>query len=665
MPRHCVRWQLALLMAVGLVLALASGLAACGGASDGEVPPAATEVPPQTAVVVDSPAADPPSPLAETTPTPVATPEPSAQPVEPAAPDPPTSPARVAPEPATGPTELPTEVSTSPAETTSAESVTSPPIPAPHPGVALIEPAPGAFEQRTFATGERIEWTHGIFVLDPETGETEGYRAPAAGEPGNYYRSLLGGISSNYPLLLNGWIHVEEQTDLYLEPFTLLLDRATGQSWRWPSDHLRLAAASSEHLLFEERTRSGDGRSTGRFTIVNRAMEEVGRFSIDGAVDRYRRPVFSPDGQIIALSAGDTAYLVPVKSPQPVVLFKADATDREASVWIYWRYEGPSILVLADYETESGDIRRARHDFSWEGAPLPAPAPACQAPISPDGRYVAWLVGGDVARSHVGVLAREDPWPSVVIADAATCAPLFRVRSAYTYDFSWGADWLPTSDGFVVGVRDGGYMIARVHPTPSLIRLPDRGASPANPSGSGGASHHFFYVNGRRAGPEPAPTGDGRYFGYGPGVYDAIADRWFGSDVDSASLWKWGRSHRERWFGLYNEAHGWYRWLLLPPKIEFPPFSDAIAFRVAGTGSCLRLRAAPGEDSETTDCLPDGERLVLTEPNASPHDPEWLTQPHPAVDWTQSEGSSQSTWVHVRTAAGAEGWVSHDYLEHD
>lgn len=632
MPRHCVRWRLALLIAGGFVLALAGSLAACGDSSDDDPPPVAP---------AEQPAAARTTPSAETVPASAATPDPPVAPVEPPVPDPPTLPARVAPEPATGPAALPAEVSTSPAETTFAESVTSPPTPAPHPGVALIEPAPGAFEQRTFATGERIEWRHGIFVLDPETGETEGYRAPAAADPDNYWLSLL-----------DGWIGVQEQTDLGSEPFTLLLDRATGQSWRWPSDRLRLAAASSEHLLFEERSIASGRHFTGRFTLANRAMEAVGHFSIAGAVDRYRA-VFSPDGQTIALSAADTVYLVPVESAQPVVLFKAEATDGQASAFLPPRYTGPRIRVYAFYRNESGEVRQERHYFSWTGAPLP-----CQGQVSPDWRYVAWLDGGYVEETHSGVQIREDPWPSIVIADAATCAPLFRVRSAHTYELVWDAAWLPSSDGFVIGVHDG-YMILRVRPAPDLVRLPGRGAGLANPAGDGGGFTDFYEATNRLAGPEPAPTGDGRYFGYGPNVYDALEDRWLGPAFVRDGPFGWADSHRERWFvikGYWGE--GWVRWLLLPPKIEFPPFSDETAFRVAGTGSCLRLREAPGEESGTKDCLPDGERLILTKPNEPVR-----AAPHPAVFLAGRRYSP--VWIHVRTEDGAEGWVSHDYLEHD
>ena len=423
-------------------------------------------------------------------------------------------------------------------------------------------------------------------------------------------------------------------------------------------------------------------RIRGRFTIVNRAMEAVGHFSIGVDCDEpTRQPwgcgpsaVFSPDGQTIALSAGDTVYLVPVATAQPAVLFKAEATGDQVGVWLDWRYGGPHIRIIAAYETASGDRRREQHDFSWTGAP--PPGAACQGSIvpryfrdsvriSPDGRYVASLVGGHVFATNAWVTFRADPWPSVVITDAATCAPLFRVRSAHTYELVWDAAWLPSSDGFVIGVRDG-YMILQVRPTPDLVRLPGRGARLANPAGGAGGGE----ATNRRAGPEPAPTGDGRHFGYGPNVYDAREDRWLGPAFVGDGRFGWGDSHRDRWFTITPYwGEGRLTWLQLPPVIEFPPFSDVIAFRVAGTESCLRLRAAPGLASEIKGCLPDGARLVLTEPTEPPPDRAGCygppSRPHPAVAWSCPLGTPPTTWVHVRTEQGAEGWVSHDYLEHD
>ena len=233
----------------------------------------------------------------------------------------------------------------------------------------------------------------------------------------------------------------------------------------------------------------------------------------------------------------------------------------------------------------------------------------------------------------------DNPWPSVVIIDAETCAPIFRVRSAHTRS----TGWLSTSEGIVVGV-DYGYAIARVLPAPDLTPLPS-----ASPYGQWGWS-----------GPAPAPTGGGRFFGYGPRVYDAVEDRWRGpADVGWGPFW-WGDSHRERWFSIGRDGEARRLWFLLPPKIEFPPFAEEIAFRVARTGSCLRLREEPGEAGRVLGCLPDGERLLLAE-----RDDRDSRPPHPSLAGPLQPGADGAWWVYVRTRGGAEGWVSHGYLDHD
>ena len=257
---------------------------------------------------------------------------------------------------------------------------------------------------------------------------------------------------------------------------------------------------------------------------------------------------------------------------------------------------------------------------------------------SPDGRYAAVQDGGPYFVQQVGYQLLENPWPSVTVTDAETCVPIFRVRSAHTSGAVWRAGWLPTSEGFVVGVSDG-YAITRVAPEPALTPLPDGWP-----------------------GPSSAPTGGGRYFGYGSRVYDAAADRWYGPDDAGGPFW-WGASHLERWFHSRSVhwATGANSWLHLPPKIEFPPFAGEIAFRVAGTGGCLRLREEPGEDGRVLDCLPDGERLLFVESGAEPERGRhgYPSSPHPSL------AGDEGWWVYVRTADGAEGWVSHGYLAHD
>ena len=300
--------------------------------------------------------------------------------------------------------------------------------------------------------------------------------------------------------------------------------------------------------------------------------------------------------------------------------------------------------------------------FGWDGAA------ACPGTLSPDGRYAAVEEGGPYFAGKSSIPPPENPWPSVVVLDADTCAPIFRVRSAHMSQpwesahmskprgrsTGWlSPGWLSTSGGAVVGVR-GGYEIARVRPAPEIREVSWGAADPA-----------------------PAPTGGGRYFGFGARVYDAAKDRWYGMSnafavrgstgayVSRLGFGWWGDSHRERWFGLSayaNRTSPWY--LLLPPKIEYPPFSDEIAFRVARTGSCLRLREEPGEGGRVLRCLPDGVRLLFAERDAEVPESDRLRRAF-LSPFLSPHSSLSLPWVHVRTADGAEGWVSHDYLDHD
>ena len=478
-------------------------------------------------------------------------------------------------------------------------------------------------------------------MTDPETGLTDGYRMPGA-EPGHTYFTRRGGWIVSYDR--DGW--------------GLLLDRETGRAWRWPRvvDGLRLVATSGDHVIFEEL---GDGPAfIRRFTIASGEMEEVARFSIDSE-GHWLDMLFSPDGRVIALSAADTVYLVATESARFSVLFRALPEDsRPGETRVSARvgngvYDPSQIRVVVSYDGPAVQSREERHYFTWDGDRVRGPA--CPGPHSPDGRYVAQPTGGafhyarllvrddgSVYREDRGYLAGgESAWGLVVIAAADTCTPLFRAQSAYWVQTGrWPHNWVSTSDGFVVGVHDG-YAFLRIHPSPGLVSLP--------PSGPDGPPSRE---------PQAAPTGGGRYMAYGPGVYDVDEERWSGpGEVSWGESW-WGDTHRERWFTIREFRGGVeHRQILLPPKIQLPPFDDEIALRVAGTGGCLALREEPGTDNPTRECLPDGERLILAEPDTPRDDSRPF---HTSIGVAEA-----ALWVHVRTEDGVEGWVSHDYLEHD
>ena len=176
---------------VATVLVVLAALAVAAACEEGPEP-----APSPTAATTATPG--PTTPTATTGPTVVATPP-------------------VTSTPQTTPTASPTATAT---PTPSPTPAPRPDIPAPEPRDALdlIKSAPDAFEHRTFESGETIDWHHGIFVLDPVTGLTDGYRVRGA-EALHYIKHFPG-----------GWI---KSCDLIGRTVCSYIGRGTGRSWRW------------------------------------------------------------------------------------------------------------------------------------------------------------------------------------------------------------------------------------------------------------------------------------------------------------------------------------------------------------------------------------------------------------------------------------------------
>ncbi|MYE46321.1 MAG: hypothetical protein F4X25_06130 [Chloroflexi bacterium] len=282
-----------------------------------------------------------------------------------------------------------------------------------------------------------------------------------------------------------------------------------------------------------------------------------------------------------------------------------------------------------------------------------APLSECQGRLSPDGGYVAqqwgqpdWIKDRDF---HLALHAA----PSVVIADAETCEPLVRVAGAYAFETFWEGQWLSNSEGFVVGVQDG-FAVARVHP-PELVALPPI-PSPAE----------WFEWPPR---PVPAPTGDGRFFAWDyAGVYDAESDRWTLTGFRGQfGPFSWGETHEEMRYTLAYSGEGLIGWRSSPPRIEFPPFAE-VAFRVAGTGSCLNLRDDPSSKARVLDCLPDGERLIAAVPPlAEASCADGISDLVSCLPMARDEWTDEQVlqWVYVRAASGLGGWAAYAITDHD
>ena len=517
-----------------------------------------------------------------------ATPAPPRTPAVTVSPTPTASPRETASAP---PTAEPAEAAVPAAPATSARSSTpqATPTPAATPtptftscsGLSCIEEALGSFERKVWGPGEAVDWLHGVFFVDSRTGRAEGHRwAEGPWFPETRYNTGLGGY----------WVVAEA------EETTHLLNRETGQAWRWISD-LEVVALSSGRILVAEPDASGTGE---RFYVLNAQMEELTRFVIDVGDGWWPLPlsgVFGPGGHAVAFvrhsESGDRVYVVNVETGQPSRIVQPVPPEGYSGFVHHLRplSDNVRLSVVASYH-RPGVLSRIIEEswiVTWEGT---GSEPLCEGRLSPDGRYTAWMEGRPAAAKYVDQVGPEEPIPSVVIADATTCEPILRVRYAVLLDHGWEGQWLANSEGLVIRVEDG-FAVVRPHTTPALDSLPPPPVVP---------SHSW--------GPLPAPSFSSR----GGLLYD-LAGIWLGSDnwvrfpaFDALSLGdgvsKWGVVRWGDWDGSgvqfittdhLGEAD--VVWNLQPPEVEL--LAPVLLVVSDGAADALVLYWTDGPDNAT------------------------------------------------------------------
>ncbi len=535
-----------------------------------------------------------------------------------------------------------------------------PPLPPPCRVVECIEPAPGAVERKAWALGETMDEDDYFPILfwSVHTWVTEGYRPVT---PLYSPRAMWYPISFDDRWVLFEWLTMGGR-NFWIddEPFTLLLDRESGRTWRWPGDLLWVRVLSGEHILFQEHP-DGEAAQPGNthFALVTPSLDVVARFATaigdpPAAVDwrDIRTVLVSPDGGTVALRLPDRVQLVDAATGDTTLFFEPEPREGYYA-WVgisEWR-DGQQFAVTTTYSHRDRKQPHIvqRKIFDWAGTELVDVS--CPGRLSPDGRHVAWQEGSPVWIKHVGFVQPVRPWASVVIADAMTCEPILRVRSAYASQSGWTGRWLPSGDGFVVGVaphpetgRD--FALVRVRPSPALVDLPPSPVPP--PYGS----HH-------RIGPWFAPVGGDRYFArQHVGVYDAHLQRWM--RPVNEDLWPDGWTSAGEVVQVaspYDPYEGGADWLLVQPTLEFPPFSEELTFRVVGAGACVELRRASGDRA----CLADGTPVTYAgAENVTPVAglfPADITDQDGGLDYDQ-----EGLLLWVRTDGGLEGWIRTEHL---
>ena len=507
------------------------------------------------------------------------------------------------------------------------------------------------------AAGEVVPQQVGLYLLDVETGEIEGW--------------ALASLETANP---DGFI----SADVSLSPGNRFVtfdrfqyDRETGLTFEWDAPPLQRWGTQDDEwrLLFRMPDEAGD-----RFVVTDGTLQPVAQFTLPDRQEGVLQWLNLNHRSLVVRGqqrdGGSHRYLHFFDLADEIVgAFEPSATQvlpGRAKTWSEGQYRlshlGSSIeLAVAD----PGSCH-VMH-YGWDGTTLLAvsvPVSPQYGPrdcrISPDGRWLTAVT----ATAATGTSWGAPIGMAVSLLDTTTGNEVYRVKGVdgpgrwlddssgismstsrgtriVTLDGQWAeeaprpapararptfvhvAPLLAIADGSLAGV-----IPALVIPEPPPVQKPpdyritDKGRKVT-------ARDHEGNMLASLAFAEPG-SDDGYYFGY-PSFFAS-----WGATRDEVrvrvSIYPPGRC------GCGGDHKGEPP---LAPVIESPPFENHLQVEVV-VDTCLRLREEPSLSATVVDCLPNGYILDTDDY---------------ALDYYNAH-----PFMRVRTADGREGWASADYL---
>jgi len=484
-----------------------------------------------------------------------------------------------------------------------------------------------------YAAGEEVPWDPGLFLLDVESGEVEGWVRSLAALP-EEERSAVRGAGHDFDV---------SPSNRFVSLAGVLYDRQTERAYAIDDGLAGWWGSGSDERLLLRPVRAD------AYVIVDSDLEPVAQLLIPPG-ERF----VSPTGGYILVQeygSGRTFHLVNLE----------DEADPSVHTWVLpWDPQGAAFRVefldnLVAFIGGAGDSACHVTRYDLGGVLLSDQTIPCQpdwlARISPDGRLLAAatvtsLVEFAYGRGPVGLV--------LSIFDAATGAKLARILGAHPpwIEGGWGNEpdrdfWLADGSGIIVETRDG-WRVAALEGSwggapgwaspddPNLFleysrTYPGRFVAAVNQQGDERASISF----GPPTAVIPAPEYEAAL------ILREIAD--------------WGaRSDTLRVRTSYFHTQGfpdYYGMPPLAPVIELPPFEDRLLVEVV-SDTCLNVREEPRLDAPIVTCLPPG---AVAETDDYERVWSW-------PDDVEGVYAMQQDWMHIRIAGGIEGWVSADYL---
>ena len=636
-------------IASALVALLIAAIAA--GCEDGPTPPAAgtptVEATPGAVSTATAPPAAASTPTATPTPTPTPSPPPSPTPTATLTPSP--TPIAI---PSPSPTATPSPTPTATPEATPTSTPT-PLLTAADLGIREVDVtevlAGAGLTHVRYAAGEEVPWDPGLFLLDVESGAVEGWvyslSSLSAEQPVRF--CLVDALTVSPGSRFVQWDDDSCTDYVQADDTVALYDRQTARMYTWDGYNVHGHRA----FRFERWWGSGDSErllfwvsSLDAYVMLDGDLQPVVQFE-------------TPPGEHFSNPTGGYILVREYESSTAFHLVNfADETNPELHTWVLpWEplsdREGGSwyrIELLDNLVAFVGGSDSACHVTRYDlgGVLLSDRIIPCGSgwrwseSVSPDGRLIAIpTFSGSVASGY-------GPQPAgmvLSIFDAVTGAEVMRLLGVHP---SWigsefdtrGEVWLADSSGIIVDTSYGRWVAGldgAWRPAPGW-------ASPDDPD---------LFFDHRRWTPRSnfvAINSEGveqASLSFGP--TSAAIPNPHGGALILRERPGWGaRSDTVRvWTSYFHVFHGDDYYPLPPPLrpvIEGPPFEDRVVEVVVGT--CLNLRQDASHDAPILTCLAHGTTAETDD------------------FWREWSSDGPSSWMHIRTEDGVEGWAHADYL---
>jgi hypothetical protein len=525
-----------------------------------------------------------------------------------------------------------------------------------------------AWEQLRYANGDTITEAHGIFFINGDTGQVEGWKARQAEAD---YRAGPQAVHAN----------------AYAVQTEYLLDRLAGLAYRWSNSDLRLIGIGERYLAFQlDRGAmvSSPGRTIAIALLSTEGIRETFRFELATrdtphwfhhvqVDDVYERAlIVAPYGN------GQGFVFHHIRLPWgPMNSWQGEwAKDgfqtyiRDVEAWLFDNWIAVH-LEFVPPEFGPGQFRTVKI-IDWDGNVVPG----YEFPEFPGYGGIELAPGpGEhyLVQSYYRATFEEGPsesWPEVTVYRTGSNEPLFRVRSAtlYGFDLSASTHWSAAWDSFAAHTLSQDNTL----PYPARLQGEIFSIEPrhGDPSSWLVPAVAFDPEASWKEGPglAPSPQRDALIGLNRTTVFNSSTDEVFGVHVPGGAGHSdpWSAGPDEMVFTVPHHGHGGGGpSALLPAVIEEPPFDGVLRFRVDGAGECLNLRVRPALSSPVRACIADGALLTLIEPTfPAPGEADGTGTDQPGEGLAfHYNWNDELAFVHITTPSGATGWVAIQYLD--